>query len=99
MLTKFEINRTKYANTESENITVRLMQTLDYRNGPAYSSPYLQVFSQVSLLITAIKLTTLRVIVTEIGSTFTQQHRNLGTLTFFVLNHQIPNGSKVKEHV
>ena len=63
------------------------MQTSDYRIGPADSSPYLQVFSQVSLPITAIELTTLHVVVTEIGSTFSQQRRNLAPLTFFVLNH------------
>ena len=75
------------------------MPTSDYCIGPADSSPYLQVFSQVNLPITAIELSTLHVIVTEIDSMFTQQHRNLGPLTFYVLNHQIPNGSKVKEHV
>ena len=71
------------------------MQTSDYHIGPADSSPYLQMFSQVSLPITAIELTTLHVIVTEIGSTFTRQHRSLAPLNFFVLNHQILNGSKV----
>ena len=74
------------------------MQTSDYRIDPADSSPYLQMFSQVSLPITTIELTTLHVVVTEIGSTFAQQHRSLAPLNFFVLNHQIPNGSKVGNH-
>ena len=75
------------------------MPTSDYRIGPADSSPYLQVFSQVNLLITAIELSTLHVIVTKSGSAFTQQHRNLGPLTFYVLNQQIQNGSRVNEAV
>ena len=50
------------------------MQTSDYCIGPADSCPYLQMFGQVSLQMTAIELTTLHVVVTEIGSTFAQQH-------------------------
>ena len=68
------------------------MQTSDYRIGPADSSPYLQVFSQVSLPITAIELTTLHVVVTEIGSTFARQHRSLAPLNFFVLNSEWVKG-------
>ena len=48
------------------------MQTSDYRIGQADRCPYLQMFSQVSLPMTAIELTTLHVVVTEIGSTFAE---------------------------